>query len=294
MTAPRRVLPGTVYLVTRRCAQRQFLLRPSKGTNEIFAYLLAVAARRFDIRLHAYCVLSNHYHLILTDPHARLPAFHQLLDALVARAVNASLGRWEAFWAPNSYSAVALVSPDDIVDKTAYVLGNPVAAGLVRSAREWPGLWSAPEWIGGEALEVRRPKHFFDPKGPLPEQVSLQLEAPPAFASADEFREKVSAALARREANAEQEARGGFLGVARVLAQKPTGRPAPGEPRRGLSPRVAARDKWKRIEALARLVEFLRSYRAAWAARKGGRADARFPYGTYLMRVAHGVPCAPA
>jgi REP element-mobilizing transposase RayT len=209
-------------------------VRPSKSTNEIFLYLLAVAARRFDIQVHAYCVLSNHFHLIVTDPHARLPAFHQFLDALVARAVNASLGRWESFWAPNSYSAVALVSPEDVLDKAAYVLANPVAAGLVRSGRQWPGLWSAPEWIGGEALEVRRPKHFFDPQGPLPEQVSLQLEAPPGFASAAEFRERLSAALAPREAEAVRAARGGLAGVKRVLSQKPTGRPAPGEPRRGV------------------------------------------------------------
>lgn len=292
MTAPRQVLPGTTYLVTRRCAQRQFLLKPSKTTNEVFLYLLAVAARRFDIRVHAYCVLSNHFHLIVTDPHARLPAFHQFLDALVARAINAYLVRWESFWAPNSFSAVTLVSSGDVVDKTAYVLANPVAAGLVPSGRLWPGLWSAPEWIGGETLEVRRPKHFFDPKGALPEQVSLQLEPPPGFASADEFREKLSAALADREAHAARETRGRFLGVARVRSQKPSGRPAAGEPRRGMSPRVAARDKWKRIEALGRLVDFLRSYRSAWVARQAGEADATFPCGTYLLRVAHGVPCA--
>ncbi|HEY7725075.1 MAG TPA: hypothetical protein VH880_07070, partial [Anaeromyxobacteraceae bacterium] len=94
MTAPRQVLPGTTYLVTRRCAQRQFLLKPSKTTTDVFLYLLAVAARRFGIEVHAFCVLSNHFHLVVTDPHARLPAFHQFLDALVARALNASLGRW--------------------------------------------------------------------------------------------------------------------------------------------------------------------------------------------------------
>jgi hypothetical protein len=46
---------------------------------------------------------------------------------------------------------------------------------------------------------------------------------------------------------------GRFLGAVQVLAQKPTDRPTSGEPRRGLNPRVAARDKWKRIEVLARL-----------------------------------------
>ncbi len=291
MTAPRQVLNGTTYLVTRRCAQRQFLLRPCKTTNDIFLYVLAIAAHRFDIQVHAFCVLSNHFHLVLTDPHARLPAFHQFLDALVARALNASIGRWEAFWAPNSYSAVTLVSPSDIVDKAAYVLANPTAAGLVRSGRLWPGLWSAPERMGGDAYEVVRPKHFFDPKGALPERAILQLTPPQGF-TAEEFRERLATSLADREAEAVRDARGGFLGVARVLSQKPTERPRRGEPRRTMSPRVAARDKWKRIEALGRLVEFLRSYRSAWSKRREGKADAIFPCGTYLMRVAHGVPCA--
>jgi hypothetical protein len=57
---------------------------------------------------------------------------------------------------------------------------------------------------------------------------------------------------------------------------------------------VAARDKWKRIEALSRLVEFLRRYREAWRARRAGVTNVLFPAGTYLLRVAHGVPCAAA
>jgi len=291
MTAPRQVLPGTTYLVTRRCSRRQFLLKPSKTTNDVVLYLLAVAAARFGIHVHAYCVLSNHLHLVLTDPQARLPAFHQFLDALIARALNASVGRWEAFWAPNSYSAVTLDSPGDVLDKAAYVLANPAAAGLVASGRQWPGLWSAPEQIGGGAVTVRRPRHFFDPKGSLPEEAALEVRPPPGFASAEDFRGQLLAALAEREAQAARDARGRFLGVARVLAQRPTGRPATEEPRRTLRPRVAARDKWKRIEALGRLAEFLSSYRAALSARRAGEQDVAFPCGTYLLRVAHGVPC---
>lgn len=294
MTAPRRVLPGVTYLVTRRCAQRQFLLRPSRIVNDVFLYLLAVAAQRYDVEIHALCVLSNHYHLLVTDRSAQLPAFHQFLDALVARALNAALGRWEAFWAPNSYSAVTLVSPADIVDKAAYVLANPVAAGLVRTGELWPGLWSAPDRVGGEPYVVSRPKHFFDPKGSLPERVTLELTSPPGF-TAKEFQAKLGEALADLETVAVREAgAGGFLGVVRVLAQKATSRPRPGEPRRALNPRVAARDKWKRIEALGRRVEFLRAYRRAWSEWRAGRTDAIFPCGTYLMRVAHGVACAGA
>ncbi len=294
MSAPRRVLPGSTYLVTRRCAQRQFLLRPSRITNGVFLYVLALAAQRHRIRVHAFCVLSNHYHLVVTDPGANLPAFQQLLDALVARAINASLGRWEAFWAPDTYSAVTLLSPSDVIDKAAYTLANPVEAGLVAAGSAWPGLWSAPDALGGDVIVAKRPKHFFDPKGGLPEQVKLELTVPPGLDSAEQFRTLLKAALEIREADARsrRRGRGGFLGVARVLAQKPTLQPRPGEPRRGLDPRVAGRDKWKRIEALGRLVEFLGSYRLAWKARRAGLANVRFPHRTYLLRVVHGVPCA--
>ena len=233
--------------------------------------------------------------MVVTDPEANLPAFQQFLDALVARSVNASLGRWEAFWAPDTYSAVRLVSPADLVEKAAYVLANPVEAGLVASGSAWPGLWSAPDRVGGEAFVVERPKHFFDPKGGLPDRVTLQLTVPPGF-DRERFRSELEQALERREAQARSRYKGrrGFLGVARVLAQKPFARPASGEPRRGLNPRLAARDRWKRIEALGRLVEFLRSYRQAWTARRTGIPDALFPHGTYLLRVLHDVRCAGA
>jgi REP-associated tyrosine transposase len=260
----------------------------------VFLYLLAVAARRYGIEVHAYCVLSNHFHLIVSDPHAKLPAFHQFLDALVARALNASLGRWEAFWGSNSYSAVKLVSANDIIDKAAYVLANPVAAGLVGAGSAWPGLWSSPELIGGEALVVQRPNLFFDPKGGMPDEITLQLTVPAGFDAAEQFRSELGCALASREAEARRAwgARGGFAGIRRILAQKPTARPGRKEAQRTLNPRIASLDKWKRVEALGRLAEFLAAYRKAWEARRAGDEAVEFPYGTYQLRVEHGVPCA--
>ncbi|HSN91872.1 MAG TPA: hypothetical protein VLS93_11645 [Anaeromyxobacteraceae bacterium] len=297
MTAPRQVLAGTTYLVTRRCAQRQFLLRPSPLTNQVFRYVLAVAARRFGVEIHVFCVLSNHFHLVVTDLQARLPAFEQYLDSLVARALNASLGRWESFWAPSSYSAVALPTPEAVVEKAAYVLANPVAAGLVPRGREWPGLWSPPEQVDAGPTEVRRPEVFFRPQGGMPETAELELVTPPGFDSPDQFRDRLAEALEVLEKQAGESlgARGqGFLGKRRVLAQRPTGRPSGGEPKRTLSPRVASRDKWKRLEVLSRLAEFRDAYRMAWEALRRGVRDVLFPAGTYWLRVAHGVRCAEA
>ncbi len=295
MTAPRQVLNGASYLVTRRCSERRFFLRPSKKTTAIFRYVLAVVAARYDILIHAFCVLSNHFHVVLTDPHARLPEFHRDLDALVARAVNCSLGRWETFWDPDSYSAVRLEGPGAILEKMVYVLANPVAAGLVRHATDWPGLWSDPDLIEGEALTVERPKEFFRADGPLPTLAHLQLHPPPGFESDPSLVQTLRRLLqeAEHRAAAEMgEAGRSFLGIARVLAQNPSARPASGEPRRALSPRVACKNKWKRIEALLRLAEFGRAYRHALDAWRAGARDALFPPGTWLMRVQHRVCCA--
>jgi REP element-mobilizing transposase RayT len=298
MTAPRQVLPGVSYLVTRRCSERRYFLRPSEVTSGIFLYVLGVAAKRFGVHVHAFCVMSNHYHLLVTDPDAQLPAFMQYLNSLVARATNASLGRWEGFWSSEaSYSAVSPGDTADLVRKAAYVLANPVAAGLVQSAREWPGLWTAPEQLGRATLVAERPKVVFSATGTMPESAEVVLTSPPGFGSAEEFQNLVAAELREAEEKSRRAVEGrrhGFLGRARVLAQKPFARPASCEPRRQLSPRVAARDTWKRLEALSRLVEFLRDYRAAFAAMRSGVRDVVFPAGTYQLRVEHGVRCAPA
>ena len=67
MSLPRRVLPNTTYLVTRRCLGRRFLLRPDDALNNLFIYCLGLAANKHGIEVHAVGAMSNHYHLVLTD-----------------------------------------------------------------------------------------------------------------------------------------------------------------------------------------------------------------------------------
>jgi hypothetical protein len=154
----------------------------------------------------------------------------------------------------------------------------------------WPGLWSAPAQLGSGRIEARRPDHFFDPDGGLPEREVLELKVPPGFASADAFREAVETGLAERESAARRTLRH-FLGVAKVLAQRVTARPAEASPRGALRPRVASRDAALRMKVLDRLKAFLDAYRRAWAARRGRKDGVVFPEGTYQLRVEHGVAC---
>ena len=73
------------------------------------------------------------------------------------------------------------------------------------------------------------------------------------------------------------------LGRKAVLRQSAFDSPTTHEPRRELRPRVAARNKWRRIETLQRAADFQRAYRAAMLARRASRARVTFPPGTYKL-----------
>jgi len=74
MSVPRRIVPGRVYMVTRRCTQRQFLLRPDRETTNAFIYCLAVAAQRTERDVLAFLAHSNHHHTIVVDTRGRCPS----------------------------------------------------------------------------------------------------------------------------------------------------------------------------------------------------------------------------
>ena len=67
MTLPRPVIPGTTSLVTRRCIQRQFLLRPSPFVNQVLLYCMGLAQQRSGVAIHAVCAMSSHLHITVTD-----------------------------------------------------------------------------------------------------------------------------------------------------------------------------------------------------------------------------------
>jgi len=302
VSLPRLVLPKSSYLVTRRCSERRFLLAPSELTNQIFLYCMAIAVERTSVQVHAFSVLSNHYHLVLTDPDARLPECMQLMNSLIARAVNATRARWEQLFEAGgaSYSAVRLESAETLLDKVVYTLANPVSSGLVRHAHSWPGLWSRPRDMMAEPLVVARPLGFFrseDDGGTMPAFASLPLVRPPGFddLSDDALREVIAGRLLAREDElaAVAAAEGGrFLGRKTVLAQSPTDAPTTREPRRKLDPRVAEKDPRRRAAALERLVRFWIDYRAAWLRFAAGDRAVLFPHGTYALRVRFRVFCA--
>jgi len=299
MSLARHILKGAVKLVSRRCDERRFLLRPDAYVTQVFLYCLAYAATEFNILIHALVVLDNHYHLVLTDVDGVLPLFMERFDGLLARALNAYRGRWESFFAPGSYSAVNLDTSEDCLSKVVYVLTNPVKAVLVDHSRRWTGATSA-RWRFGETRTFTRPDGtFFGPTSKLPAEVSLTLAPLPGFEDLtpkqldDLVRERV---IAREtELRAQHRAAGKtYLGMDAVMRCNPEDHPRTREPRRRINPRVAGTEPSVRIAAIERWTSFVRLYRKAWMQWRDGDHTAIFPEGTWLMRVRHRAACAPA
>lgn len=289
MSRPREVLPGRSYLITRRCTQRLFLMRPDAETNEAFVYCLAVAAQRYDIDVLFTVAMSNHHHTGIHDRRGNYPAFLEYFHKLFAKCQNSLRGRWENFWSSEQTSVVRLVSAEDVLSKLLYAVCNPVEAALVEHALSWPGVSSLRPMLEQKRLTAKRPAHFFRQEGTMPESATLRFVRPNEFAalSDDAWTSLISDGVKQREKKFrfERAAKGVRpLGCRKVLAQRWSSRPKPSEPRRKLSPRVASKNKWRRIEALLENKHFLEAYRDARAALLEGIRAVLFPRGTYWLR----------
>ena len=283
MTKPRPIIEGTTYLLTRRCAQRQFLLQPCAAVAQTFTYCLGVAQRRYGLLIHGVCVMANHYHLVATDPGARLPEFMHWMNEFVAKNLNVHWGRSESFWAPGSYSAVKLADYEAVVEKTAYTLLNPVAAGLVPKSGQWPGLVSRPEDIEGGVWCAKRPRLYFGRRSRLREEEEVVFSPLPGC-DAGQFARDVREALLLGERALGRQKKGSFKGRETVLAQSHLSRPTSDEEPKRLKPRVATRDRALRRAELSQLREFEATYKEAWLRRQATEDELiLFPEGTYLV-----------
>ena len=298
MTQARPVVKGRDYMVTRRCAERRFFLRPSKEVTQAFVYCFAVAAQRKHMDVYWLSALSNHHHDGVGDPQGNYPDFLQLFHGLLARCLNVHLGRWESLWATEQTSMVHLADGDALFRKMVYSLTNPVKDHLVDKVLNWPGANSLRYQLKDKPWVVKRPKWFFSEDGDMPEQVELRFVRPPQFAhlSQAQWVAKLEAAVKAEERKAAQErkkSRRKVLGRKAILRQSPFSCPKTNPARRRLRPRVATRNKWRRIELLNADKEFQQRYRAAREKRRAGKR-AVFPAGTYKLRILGLVRCAPA
>lgn len=150
----RDTAPGKVHLITTRTARAELLLVPDPKLNGIVGGVIARYVEMFGIELFAYCILSNHYHLLIRAPEGLLPRFVENVNREISHRVNRLLRRKGYVWG-RRYDDQVTIEPYDALEGMLYIVTNPVNHGLVANPRHWPGLTCY------QQLLTEKPRDFY-------------------------------------------------------------------------------------------------------------------------------------
>jgi len=281
--------------VTARTLQGRFLLKPSPGLREIFVGILARAAERYDVEVHAFVVLSSHLHCLLTPGDAReLAGFMcYLLTNLFKEAGR--LHHWRGPLFQRRYQAIPVSNEEEAqAGRLRYIVSHGCKEGLVTKVCEWPGAHCADSLASGRPCEgiwfdrrqewlawLRGEDH---PPDAFATRYALALAPLPCWRhlppQAIQHRVGEMIAAIEHEATARHRAEGGQpLGVAGILRQDPHHHPAKLD--RSPAVLVHAASKQARAELRAAYVCFVAAFRAAAERLKAGCHDVVFPRGCF-------------
>ena len=162
MARPLRIeYPGAVYHLTARGNAREDIFLDD-GDRRLFLDLLAETIARFRWLCHAYCLMGNHYHLLIETPEANLSRGMRHLNGVYTQRFNRTHGRVGHVF-QGRYKAILVERDAHLLELCRYLVLNPVRAGMVRSARNWrwsshramAGQVAAPEWLATDWLLAR-------------------------------------------------------------------------------------------------------------------------------------------
>ncbi len=148
MARPLRVeFPGGIYHVTARGNGRQPIFEDDADRGR-FLTVLASVVGRYHILCHAYCLMGNHYHLLLETPEGNLSHAMRQLNGVYSQGFGRRHGR-PGHVLEGRFNAQVVDREGYLREVCRYVVLNPVRAGLVAHARLWP--WSSYCATAGEA-----------------------------------------------------------------------------------------------------------------------------------------------
>ncbi len=168
MARPLRIeFPGAVYHVTSRGNARQDIVADDRDRTQ-FLTLLAHVIDRYGWVCHAYCLMDNHYHLLLETPQPNLSLGMRQLNGRYTQAFNRRHRRVGHLF-QGRFTAILVEKEAHLLELCRYVVLNPVRAKLVTHPRLWAWssyrgmagdltgpVWLSTEWILGQFGTRRR------------------------------------------------------------------------------------------------------------------------------------------
>ena len=145
MARPLRIeYSGAIYHVTTRGNERSRIFR-SDNDHNLFLMILQKVTERFHWLCHVYCLMDNHYHLVVETPEGNLSAGMRQLNGVYTQASNRINGRVGHIF-QGRFSAMLVQKETHLMEACRYVVLNPVRAKVAKT----------PPRIGSGAAIVRR------------------------------------------------------------------------------------------------------------------------------------------
>jgi len=118
---------------------------------EGFLSILADTSERFDLVVHAYCLMGNHYHLLVSTPNGNLQRAMRHLGGVYTQFYNRSNGTDGALFR-GRYKAILVDSDEYLLHLSKYIHLNPIEANMVDDLSAYP--WSSyPAYTGERPAE---------------------------------------------------------------------------------------------------------------------------------------------
>lgn len=132
----RELAEGARYHVVARANRREMIMK-SREMKELFMQVLIRAKGKYRFRLENFCILGNHYHLVIQPENGEnLSRIMQWIMSRFASEWNKANGMCGHVWGGRFFSRI-LSSIRDLVATFGYIDENPVKAGLVYEAADW-------------------------------------------------------------------------------------------------------------------------------------------------------------
>lgn len=136
MARPLRIeFPGAIYHVTSRGNKKEKIFKNNRD-REVFLKILSSVVKRYNFLCHAYCLMNNHYHLLIETPDGNLCQGMRQLNGVYTQKFN-KLYNTVGHLFQGRYKAILVEKESYLLELCRYIVLNPVRAEIVRYPWQW-------------------------------------------------------------------------------------------------------------------------------------------------------------
>ncbi len=159
MARPLRLeFSGALYHVTARGNERKSIYL-EETDFELYLNVLSDVCTRYNWVIHAYCLMTNHYHLLIETPDANLSKGMRQLNGVYTQSINRKYKRVGHLF-QGRYKAILVDKDAYLLELSRYIVLNPIRAKMVECLEDWPwsswhnvmGFQSSPSWLATGAI----------------------------------------------------------------------------------------------------------------------------------------------